>query len=142
MYGINPEHDADYIAQTFYVQRLGIVKRIIMVPYVNSYNGETYLSAYIDFHKWNNRSYARHFIKMLKNQPQIYLYHYFNLGWPVSLTDNTDSILNLKNGKIICTNYSQEYYKQINWSEESSTFNLVRAEFIANQCAESVLLDC
>lgn len=149
LYGIDPQYDDDYVVQTLYVQHIAKVKRIILIPYVNIEDGEVYMSAYIDMYEWNNCKYSRDFIKMLKKCPNefsLYLYHYYNLAWPVALIEDTDIVYELGYDKINSIHYSLEYYKNINWNEMSNTMEIVKAEFIAKQCAENVLdenvLDC
>ena len=144
IYNIDFEYDEDYVVQTLYIQHIAKVKRIIMIPYVNIDDGEVYKVAYIDVHEWNTDEYARNFIKMMKHCPEgysLYLYHYYNLGWPVTLIHDTDIVFEMGYDKINSTYYSLEYYKNIDWDEESDTMELVKAEFIAKQCAENVL-DC
>jgi hypothetical protein len=87
------------------------------------------------------------FIKILESPlppgREVYLYHYNNLGWPVKLITNTDIVFNLGYTKTIATYYSLDHYdnKNIDWDNDSDTMALVRAEFIAKQCAENIL-DC
>jgi hypothetical protein len=141
IYGIDTEYDEDYIVQTLYVQHIAKVKIIILLPYVNIDDGETYNVAYIEMHEWNTCEYATSFIEMIKqcHRGCLYLYHYYNLGWPVNLIDNINIAYELGYEKVNSIYYSVEYYKNINWNEESNTMELVKAEFIAKQCAENVL---
>ena len=142
LYGIDPEYDEDYIVETLYAQNLAKVRRIMLVPYVDIEDGEVYMSAYIEMHAWNTCEYATNFIKMLQNCPEnccLYLYHYHNLKWPVCLIDDVNIVFNLGYNKVKSTYYNLEYYKNINWDLESNTMELVKAEFIAKQCADDVL---
>jgi hypothetical protein len=142
IHGIDPEYTSDYIIEILYIQHIAMVKRIILVPYVSNEDGCVYMSAYIDVHKWYECQHAREFIKMIKYCPVGYsllLYHYINLGWPVQLIQNTDSVFELGYAKIESIYYGLEYYENIDWTAESETMELVKAEFIAKQCAENVL---
>lgn len=145
IYNIDPNYSTDYIIEVLYIQHIAKVSRIITVPYVNEYDGEVYMTAYIDVHEWNNNDYAQGFIKMLESPlphgMQVYLYHYNNLGWPVKLITNTDIVFNLGYTKITATYYNLEHYNNIDWDNDSETMALVRTEFIAKQCAENIL-DC
>jgi hypothetical protein len=145
IYNIDPDYSTDYIIEVLYIQNIAKVSRIILIPYIDQYNGEAYNSAYIDLHEWNNNEYAEGFIKMLESplpyRKEVYLYHYNNLGWPVRLITNTDVVFNLGYTKIVIIHYSLEHYddKNIDWDNDSETMALVRAEFIAKQCAENIL---
>lgn len=144
---IDPNYRTDYIIEVLYIQYIAKVSRIITVPYISQYDGEMYMSAYIDVHEWNNNEYAHDFIKMLETPlpygKEVYLYHYNNLGWPVKLITNTDIVFKLGYTKTIATYYSLEHYdnRNIDWDNNSETMALVRTEFIAKQCSENVL-DC
>lgn len=147
IYNIDPSYTSDYIIEVLYIQHLAKVKRIILVPYTSDYDGEEYLSAYIDVYRWNTNEYAMGFIQFLENSISdkycVYLYHYQNLGWPVMLTYDTDVAFNLGYTKTIVTYYSLEHYKNKteDWDNDSEMMSIVRSEFIAKQCAENVL-DC
>ena len=147
IYNIDPNYSTDYIIEVLYIQNIAKVSRIIIVPYVSQYDGEMYMTAYIDLHEWNNNEYAEGFIKILESPlphgREVYLYHYNDLGWPVKLITNTDIVFNLGYTKITATHYNLEHYddKNINWDNDSEIMALVRAEFISKQCAENVL-DC
>jgi hypothetical protein len=145
IYNIDPNYSTDYIIEVLYIQYIAKVSRIILIPYFNQYDGEMYMTAYIDLHEWNNDEYAQGFIKMLESPlpygQEVYLYHYNNLGWPVRLATNIDIAFNLGYTKTIATYYSLEHYnnKNVDWDNDSETMALVKAEFIAKQCAENVL---
>ena len=147
IHNIDPNYSTDYIIEVLYIQHIAKVSRIITVPYVNEYDGEIYMNAYIDVHEWYNNKHAQGFLKILESPlppgREVYLYHYNNLGWPVKLITNTDIVFNLGYTKTIVTYYSLDHYdnKNIDWDNNSETMALVRAEFIAKQCAENVL-DC
>lgn len=147
IYNIDPLYTADYIIEVLYIQRIALVSRIILVPYVSPYDGEMYNNAYIDVHEWINNEHSQGFIKMLQSPlpygKEVYLYHYNDLGWPVRLIDDTDIAFNLGYTKTTVIYYSLEHYNNKNkdWDNDSETMALVRAEFIAKQCAENIL-DC
>jgi hypothetical protein len=48
-------------------------------------------------------------------------------------------VFELGYAKIESIYYGLEYYENIDWTAESETMELVKAEFIAKQCAENVL---
>lgn len=147
IYNIDTIYTTDYIIELLYIQHIAKVSRIILIQYVNSYDGEMYNTAYIDLHEWNDNEYTQGFIKILESPlphgMEVYLYHYNNLGWPVRLITNTDDAFNLGYTKTIATYYSLEHYNNKNedWDNDSEIMALVRNEFIAKQCAENVL-DC
>jgi len=147
IYNIDPLYTEDYIIEVLYIQHIAKVNRIILVPYVSLYDGEMYNTAYIDVHEWNDDEYAKGFIKMLESPipygKEVYLYHYNNLGWPVTLTNDTDIAFNLGYTKTTVIYYSLEHYNNKNedWDNDSEIMALVRSEFIAKQCAENIL-DC
>lgn len=149
IYNIDPIYTTDYIIEVLYIQHIAKVSRIILVPYISKYDGEEYLSAYIDVHEWNNNEYAQGFIQLLKSLSVsknycVYLYHYNDLKWPVVLTYDTNVAFNLGHTKTIAVHYSLEHYKNKteDWDNDSDMMDIVRNEFIAKQCAENVLEEC
>ena len=148
IFGIDPAYETDYIIETLYNQHIGNVSRIICVPYINLGNGELYMCAYVDFHRWYNNRYVKGFLKMLKSpcpkEIDVHLYHYGNLGWPVRLIEDTNVVFNLGYTKINITHYNKNHYSNSNINpndDDSDTMALVKTEFMAKQCAENVL-DC
>jgi hypothetical protein len=145
IYNIDPVYTADYIIEVLYILRIAKVSRIITVPYISQYDGEMYMTDYIDVHEWNKHNYAQEFIKMLESplphRKEVYLYHYNNLGWPVRLITNSNIVFKLEDTNKVETYYNLKYYddKNINFDNNSEMMAIIRTEFISKQCAENIL---
>lgn len=107
-----PICDEDYIMKVLY-EKLAKVSKITLIPYTCLVDGEIYYEAYVDILEWYNTDFAIGFNRLLRSKIERgynnYLYHHFNMGWPVNEVKKrpTNIVSN------IVKEYDVEYYEEL-----------------------------
>ena len=76
---IEPSFTADYIMQSFYVNDIATVSKIILVPFTKK--SGNFLRAYIDIAYWHETEAAYDFIQSLHNINQETRFLYYDCNW-------------------------------------------------------------
>ena len=76
---IEPSFTAEYIMQSFYVNDIAMVSKIILVPFTKKTGN--FLRAYIDIAYWHETEAAYNFIQSLHNINQETRFLYYDCNW-------------------------------------------------------------
>ena len=76
---IEPSHNADYIMQSFCINDIATVSKIILVPFTKKTGN--FVRAYIDISYWHETEAAYDFIQSLHNINQETRFLYYERNW-------------------------------------------------------------
>lgn len=130
LHHIAPICDEDYIMRVLY-EKLAKVSKITLIPYICFVDGEIYYEAYVDILEWYETDFAIGFNRLLRSRLEkgytAYLYHYENMGWPVS--DVKKKPRNIISN--IVKEYNFEYYEELDRQKKiQDEINKMESKFV------------